>query len=780
MEAFKLPLIPFRSPQGKALFPGLSYSMKVGRPGSLAAIKVASQNGNRALIAFQKNPATNTPKFDDLYDAVVEATITKTSPVSGGINLYLSILRRGILRSAKIGTDSLMMGVAEFAPEIEFELTDGMIKTAMELQGTALNLSKTQAFKPHARPRESKEFVFLIDALASAIELKLEERIWLVKSLDPLKRLEQLRVIIARLEAEEGERIAEEEKRKAEEAKKPRKSTKTAAKDEISRLAEAIVESGMPNEARKMAEEELEQLRVTPPQSSEYATQRNHLNMLVELPWISSSDDRLDIPEAEKILDEDHYGLEEPKERILEFLSIRKLAPEEQGGMILCLSGPPGVGKTSLGRSIARATGREFVRLSLGGVRDEAEIRGHRRTYIGAMPGRIIQEIKRLGVHNPVFMLDEVDKLGNDFRGDPSDALLEVLDPEQNHSFRDNYVGTGFDLSKVMFIVTANDPSRIHPPLYDRMEVVEIPGYSSFDKMRIAKRHLVDKQKKKNGLADAEVVFGDDAFACIIESYTRESGVRELERRIGGVLRKLAKTVASGDIPPEQIDASMVRKLLKHPKIHPDKRLKKPTCGVSTGLAWTPYGGSVLLVETLKVPGADGKVAMTGKLGDVLKESVETAMAWIKAHADEFGIADIIKSTGLHVHLPAGAVPKDGPSAGIAISTALVSALTGQLVRHDIAMTGEISLQGDVLPIGGVVAKVLAARRNGIKEVILPADNKHMTDDIPKEVADEMTFRFVEHVSEVFDLAFASADGDENIKQSSGEFNQIDLEAKHG
>ena len=779
MEALKLPLISFRSPTGLALFPGISYSIDIGRAFSLAAIKAAVDNGNRVIVAFQKRPETNEPRLNDLWDTAVEATITKTAQgkTAGSTKVFLSVLRRLSLRSVE-GQGGGFVCVAEPIEAETSEVTEHMKKLAMTLQGMAQQLDGTRSFKPRAEPRGSNEFEALLNVLANAINVKIEERVKLLRCTDPVKRLEQLHVVLSRLTEEENERVAEEERKKS--SKRPAVVQGAPGKsNEFDRLAIAIAECGMPDEARKISEEALSQLRNTPPQSSEFATQKNYLNLMVELPWNKSSDDKLDIPEAQQILDDDHYGLEEPKDRILEFLSVRKLAPEEQGGMILCLVGPPGVGKTSLGKSVARSTGREFVRLSLGGVRDEAEIRGHRRTYVGAMPGRIIQEIKRLGVNTPVFMLDEVDKIGNDFRGDPSAALLEVLDPEQNFAFRDNYIGTGFDLSKVMFIVTANDASRIDLPLTDRMDVVNIPGYSSFDKMKIAKRHLVDKQKKKNGLAEAGIEFGDDSLACIIESYTGEAGVRELERKIGSVLRKIARDVASEKEPPKKVNASLVRKLLKHPIIQ-KKKLEAPTVGVSTGLAASSIGGTILMIESLVIPGLSSfTINQTGSLGDVLQESVKVSLAWIRANAEKLGIdPKEMKRKGIHIHFPAGAMPKDGPSAGVAITTALVSLLTGRPVRDDVAMTGEISLRGRVMPVGGVVEKALAARRAGIKEVILPKENEDLLQDIPKEVVSEMNFTLVEDIQEALKLALVPENGAEDEEITSIDIDLEDLEAK--
>jgi len=528
-----------------------------------------------------------------------------------------------------------------------------------------------------------------------------------------------------------------------------------------------VEERGLPEEARKEAERELDRLAQMNPQSAEAGVIKTYLDWLTDLPWNDLSEDNLDLSHAEQVLDEDHYGLEKVKERILEFLAVRKLRLErgvddddERAAAILCFVGPPGVGKTSLGRSIARALGREFTRMSLGGVRDEAEIRGHRRTYIGAMPGRFIQALKRVGTRNPVFMLDEVDKIGTDWRGDPASALLEVLDPQQNYAFRDHYLDVDFDLSQVFFITTANTLSTIPPALRDRMEVIEIDGYTEHDKVQIAQGYLVPRQLKANGLQPDEAQFTPDGLSTIICDHTREAGVRNLEREIGRALRKVATQIAAGKVEDGVVvDPERVSEFLGKPRFRDEARLRTELPGVATGLAWTPVGGQVLFVEARAMEGKGGLI-LTGQLGDVMKESARIALSYAQGELEHLGLpGDALEDRVVHLHVPAGAIPKDGPSAGVTLVTALVSELTRRPVRGDVGMTGEVTLQGQVLPIGGVKQKVLAAHRHGLKTVILPRANEVDLDDVPQEIQDDLSFVWVEHLDQVLEMAITPGVG---------------------
>ena len=522
---------------------------------------------------------------------------------------------------------------------------------------------------------------------------------------------------------------------------------------EIEELSNAITAAKMPEEVEKQARKELGRLQHMPDASGEYSMIRTYLDWLTELPWSVSSAGVIDIAKAREILNDDHYGLDKIKQRILEFLAVRKLNPNGKSP-ILCFVGPPGVGKTSLGRSIARATGREFIRASLGGTHDEAEIRGHRRTYIGALPGNIIQSIRKAGTNNPVFMLDEMDKLGSSgFQGDPSSALLEVLDPEQNSSFRDNYLAVPFDLSHVMFIGTANVLDSIPMPLRDRMEVIELSGYTLDEKAQIARRYLVGRQLETNGLTAEQCAITDRAIETIIQDYTREAGCRNLEREIGSVFRRVAMRIAEGLVVNEQIDSEQLPGILGAKKIDRDIAMRTSVPGVATGLAWTPVGGDILFIEAARVPG-NGKLILTGQLGDVMKESAQAALSLVKSHAHELGLnQEIFEKNDIHVHVPAGAIPKDGPSAGVAMFTALYSAFSERIVQSDVAMTGEISLRGLILPVGGIKEKVIAAARAGIKTVLLPARNQRDFDDIPEAVRNQLQIVWLEKVDDVLKIA---------------------------
>ena len=522
---------------------------------------------------------------------------------------------------------------------------------------------------------------------------------------------------------------------------------------EIKELKKKIMKAKMPKETEKVALKELERLSRIPPQAAEYTVARTYIDWLISIPWSVSTQDNLDIKRAKRILDEDHYDLERVKERILEYLAVKKLKPDSKG-TILCFIGPPGVGKTSLGKSIARALGRKFVRISLGGIRDEAEIRGHRRTYVGALPGRIIQSLKTCGTNNPVFMLDEIDKVGADFRGDPSSALLEVLDPEQNHSFSDHYLEVPFNLSKVMFIATGNVVDPIIPALKDRMEIIELPGYIQEEKLQIAKRFLVPRQKRESGLKSSNIIFEDSALKAIISKYTREAGVRNLERAIGSVCRKVAKRFAEGRRGRVRVSAKNIVRFLGPPRIFSEVAARKGEVGVATGLAWTPTGGEILFIESLKMRGKKGLI-LTGLLGDVMKESCQAALSLLKTRLKRWGKReDEFDNHDIHIHIPSGAIPKDGPSAGLAVVISLASLIRGIPVDPKIAFSGEITLTGRVLPVGGIKEKVIAAKRAGIKKVVLPKENQRLLQEIPKKVRSGLSFSFVTHIDQALKLAF--------------------------
>jgi len=607
----------------------------------------------------------------------------------------------------------------------------------------------------------------LADLIVSNLRIDVAERQTVLETLDSENRLIKLLTYLNReLELLKlGNKIQSEVKSKLEESQREyflREQLKAIQKElgekddrttEMEELKKAIEGAGMPPEAKEQADKELDRLSKMPPQAAEYTVSRTYLDWLVTLPWSKGTDDQIDVVHAKEILDEDHYDLKDVKDRILEFLAVRKLK-ESSKGPILCFVGPPGVGKTSLGRSIARSMNRKFVRYSLGGMRDEAEIRGHRRTYIGSLPGRILQGIRKAGSNNPVFMLDEIDKVGTDFRGDPASALLEVLDPEQNTAFSDHYLEVTFDLSKVLFITTANVLDTIPRPLLDRMEVLRLPGYIEEEKLQISKQYLIRRQMEENGLKKGQIRFTDKAVRKIIAEYTREAGVRNLEREIGACCRKVARMIAEGKGTGLTVEPKNVATFLGPRKFFSELAQRKAEVGVATGLAWTPVGGEILFVEATAMSGGKGQMQTTGQLGEVMKESAQAALSFIRSHAVEYGISDdFFQREDIHIHIPEGATPKDGPSAGVTLATALVSLFTGRPVKHDIAMTGEITLRGKVLPVGGIKEKVLAAKRAGINQVILPKLNEKDLEEIPEDIRKTMSFTFVEWLDEVFDLA---------------------------
>jgi ATP-dependent Lon protease len=652
----------------------------------------------------------------------------------------------------------------EYEPDLE---TEALVSSVKGIFLKMLELSPYLPSELGALVRELSDPRVLADITAGSLNISKGEKQELLETIDVKERLRQVLSKVNReLEILElGKKIQSQVKTELDKAQKDfylREHIKALQKElgegdettrEVDELQFRLEEAGLPPHALKEAERELARLKRTPPTSPEHQVIRNYLEWMIELPWSVATEDNLDLAQARAILDEDHYDLEKVKKRILEYLAVRKLKPDMKGP-ILCFVGPPGTGKTSLGRSIARALGRKFVRLSLGGVRDEAEIRGHRRTYVGALPGRIIQSMRRAGSNNPVFILDEVDKIGADFRGDPSSALLEVLDPEQNFSFSDHYLDVGFDLSKVMFITTANLLDPIPPALRDRMEVLELPGYTEEEKLEIAFSHLIPRQLEAHGLTAENLEITREGVRRVIASYTREAGLRNLEREIAALCRGVAREVAEGSRTQVKVGADEVGQYLGPPRFFREAALDRPEPGVATGLAWTPAGGDILFIEVLRMPG-NGSLKLTGQLGDVMKESAAAALSYIRARAPFLGIEeDFFEKSDLHIHVPAGAIPKDGPSAGLAMLCAVVSLLSGRPVKKGLAMTGEITLRGHVLPVGGIKNKVLAAHRAGLKEIILPAQNRVDLEEIPASVRQELTFHPVESLEQALEIAF--------------------------
>jgi ATP-dependent Lon protease len=789
-----LPLLPLR---GIVIFPNQTHPFLVSRPSSLKLLEEVDQSQLIALTA-QKNPEEENPAAEALYQRGTAVRILKMLKYP---DKSVRVLVQGI---ARIELQQFIQREPYFVAHVS-RLTETLVANR-EVDALQANLvsqfSKFVSLVPYL-PDELQMMAMqvrdpgrLSDLVASYLKIAIEELQDLLSTLEVRQRLEKLIVILSReIELLElGHKIQSQVQTELNKTQREyflRQQLKAIQKElgetdgrsaEIDDLEKKIESAQMPEEARKAADKELDRLRMIPPESAEHTVVRTYLDWLVSLPWRISTEDNLDIAHARAVLDEDHYDLEKVKERILEFLAVRKLKHDTKGP-ILCFVGPPGTGKTSLGRSIARALGRKFVRLSLGGIRDEAEIRGHRRTYIGSLPGRIIQGIRNAGSNNPLFILDEVDKLGADFRGDPASALLEVLDPEQNSTFADHYLDVPFDLSHVLFLTTANMLDTIPHALRDRMEVLELPGYTEEEKLHIVDRHLVPKQLTENGLSGRPIEFTHEAVAEIIRSYAREAGVRNLEREIARICRKIARSITEGEAPPEQITLALLQRYLGAPKYFSEVAERANEPGVATGLAWTPNGGDIIFIESTRMSGQKG-LTLTGSLGDVMKESAQAALSYIRTRAEGLGIApDFYDKSDIHVHVPAGAIPKDGPSAGVTIAASLASLMTGRPVRPDVAMTGEITLRGKVLPVGGIKEKVLAARRAGIHTVALPRRNEHDLDDIPAELRNEMEIIFVDTVDDVLSQVLRP-DGsgkrvDINTVTSAGHNKQPPAEAAH-
>ena len=761
----ELAILPLK---GGVVYPNAVMPITIGQERSITLIDEALVKDKIIAVVSVKNSDAEVPNQEDLYSIGCLATIVKMMKLPDD---HMSVLVQGQSR-IRVGEYTQTLPYLKAKIDIIEEKIEKDVEIEAQMVSIKNLFQRAVELSPHI-PSEVGIMVMnmddprtLADLIASNFNISVAEKQEILEIIDIKKRLERVTEILNKeLQVLElGSKIQGELKKEMDKNQREyylREQLKAIQKElgeedersaEVNELKEKIEKAQMPQEVNQVAEKELDRLSKMPPSAAEYTVSRTYLDWLIELPWSVATEDNLDIDEAQKVLDEDHYDLEKVKKRILEYLAVRKLKPDMKGP-ILCFAGPPGTGKTSLGKSIARALGRKFIRLSLGGVRDEAEIRGHRRTYVGALPGRVIQGIKKAGSCNPVFMLDEVDKIGADFRGDPSSALLEVLDPEQNFSFSDNYLEVPFDLSHVMFITTANVLDTIPPPLRDRMEVLDLTGYTDEEKLMIAKKYLVPRQLEAHGLKEENLSFEDAALKTVISGYTREAGLRNLEREIAAICRSVAKDFAQGKQDVVTIADEMVRSFLGPQKFFSDIAERTSVPGVATGLAWTSTGGDILFIEATKMKG-NKSLILTGSLGDVMKESAQAALSYIRSKAKDLNIPeDFFENNDIHLHVPAGAIPKDGPSAGVTMYTALSSLLTGKPVRSDIAMTGEITLRGAVLPVGGIKEKILAARRAGITKVILPRKNENNLEDIPETIKNGMEFYLVDTMDAVIEKA---------------------------
>jgi ATP-dependent Lon protease len=754
------------------IFPGMLAPLTVTNPLDIELIDGALNSDRMIGLLAQKDEDTERPGPEGLYEVGLVALIQKMLQLpNGDRRLLVRGLSRMKVSEWKQQEPFLIASVEEIEEPEEISDTLRVRNQALlDLMRRLVEISPQLPEEVYVQALNLDHPGSVADMAASILNLEVEERQQILETIDLEQRLRLVMLLVTReLEQHElTQRMQESARDELGEAQREyflRQQLKAIQQElgegeeqrpDLVELRQKVEAAEMSPEAREAAERELERLETMNPAAAEYNVSRTYLEWLTEVPWVNSSETKLDILEAQKILDEDHYDLEDVKERIIEYLAVRKLRKEIKGP-ILCFVGPPGVGKTSLGRSIARATGREFHRISLGGVRDEAEIRGHRRTYVGALPGRIIQGLKRVGVNNPIFMLDEIDKLGSGagFRGDPSSAMLEVLDPEQNDTFSDHYLEVPIDLSNVVFITTANMLETIPPPLLDRMEVIRLPGYTQREKLKIARTYLVPRQRQEHGLTAEQFSISDAALEEVINGYTREAGVRNLERQIGALARKIARRVSEGDADPPNVSMRNLEKLLGPRLFYSEVAERTGQPGVVCGLAWTQSGGDILFIEATKMPGAK-QLTLTGQLGAVMKESGQAALSWVRAHAEELGIdPEFYASTEIHLHVPAGAVPKDGPSAGVAMAAAITSLLTGRMVKPNVGMTGEITLRGKVLPIGGVKEKIVAAKASGLDTVILPARNRPQVEEISREHTEGLTFVFADTIEQVLDAALA-------------------------
>lgn len=761
----ELIIIPLKD---TVIFPFMVVPLFFTKPEVINAINDSMMGNHLIGLTAQKNLARETPLSDDLYQIGTAANIRQLINLpDGGIKILVEGLTRIKIKEV---TQENPYIVAKIEAISEFQekslVIDALVQSVNAMFKLALTLGRPLPEDVLSMIEKIDNPARLADLIAVYLPLSVEDSQSILETIDPLERLKKAFLLLnedvknLQIKTKVQQDVAKEmgknqreyllrQQMKAIQKELGEEDPHTA---DINELREKIAEAGMPAEVLDAATKELDRLEKMNPASAEYTVARTYLDYLINIPWDKSTEDNLDINRAEEILNEDHYDLKKIKERILEYLAVRKLK-EKMKGPILCFIGPPGTGKTSLGKSIARSLGRKFIRISLGGMRDEAEIRGHRRTYVGALPGRIIQEIRRCGYNNPVFMLDEVDKLGQDFRGDPASALLEVLDPEQNFSFTDHYLDLPFDLTSVMFITTANIIDPIPPALKDRMEVITLSGYTEEEKEKIAFQYLIPKQKIENGLEDYKLEFTEEGIVKIIKEYTREAGLRNLEREIASVCRKVAREITQNKKERKNIKSQDITELLGPRKFYREVAEEEDKIGVATGLAWTVSGGDIIFVEALKMKGKK-ELILTGSLGEVMRESAQAALSYVRSHANQFKIdEDFYNNYDIHVHVPLGAIPKDGPSAGITIAAAIVSLLTETPARRDVAMTGEIVLSGKVRPVGGVKEKVLAARRAGVTTVILPEKNQIDLDDLPENVAEEMNFIFVDTIDEVIDHA---------------------------
>ncbi len=762
-----LPLLPVRD---IVVFPYMILPLFVGREKSISAVDAALAGDRQIFLAAQKDVEVEDPESSEIYETGTVAMIMRMLKLPDG---RIKILVQGISK-AKISefTGSAphytvrIESLEESSSDNPVIETEALVRTVREQVLQVSNFGRSLPAEVMSVLDNIEQPGGLADLVASNIGLKVDEAQELLEIRDPVERLKKVRDFLAmelelvsvqnRIESQAKEEMGRSQReyflREQLRAIQAELGESDPRAEDVAEMRERLSKVRLPGDIEQEVEKQIRRLESMHPEAAEYGTVRTYLDWMLDLPWGHSTKDNLDLKKARKVLDEDHFDLEKVKERILEFLAVRKLKKNLKGP-VLCFVGPPGVGKTSLGKSIARALGRKFVRMSLGGIRDEAEIRGHRRTYVGALPGRIIQGVKQAGSNNPVFMLDELDKVGSDFRGDPSAALLELLDPEQNHAFSDHYINQPFDLSKVLFVVTANVLETIPPALRDRLEIIRLAGYATEEKVAIANQYLVPRQVDENGLKPENISFSDNAIRKIVTGYTSEAGLRNLEREIGSVCRKVARRFAEGKTDNVAVNVSAISRLLGPVRFLPEEERSEDEIGLANGLAWTEAGGEILYVEVHSMKGK-GKLTLTGHLGEIMKESAQAALSYARAHAGEFGIAaDFLEDTDIHVHVPAGAIPKDGPSAGITIATALISTLTGRPVSKDVAMTGEITLRGKVLPIGGLKEKLLAAVQAGIKTIVMPEQNKKDIEEIPRHLRQKIEMVFASRIEQVLQIA---------------------------